>query len=209
FLSGGTNLLVPDEGIDRFVIKLEITGFAFQPNDTVHVYGGTNLQELVDACVERSLGGLEWAGGLPGSVGGGIRGNAGAFGGEFKDIVATVEAMTEAGELKPYTATECQFGYRDSCFKHNPEAIVAATLQLRPADQAQISAIVEQNRQYRRDRHPLEYPNAGSTFKNIPVEDLPPAVLAEFSHKVKHDPFPVLPVAVLVAAADLKGYRVG
>src|SRR5690606_33984409 len=154
-------------------------------------------------------GGLEWAGGLPGSVGGGIRGNAGAFGGEFKDIVATVEAMTEAGALKPYTATECQFGYRDSCFKHNPEAIVAATLQLRPADQAQISAIVEQNRQYRRDRHPLEYPNAGSTFKNIPVEDLPPAVLAEFSHKVKHDPFPVLPVAVLVAAADLKGYRVG
>lgn len=208
FLSGGTNLLIPDEGLDRFVIKLEIVGFEFR-GTTVHVYGGTSLQDLVDATVERSLGGLAWAGGLPGSVGGAIRGNAGAFGGEIKDVVSSVETIDTAGHTHTYAAHEVAFGYRDSRFKRSGEAVVSAILALHHDDQAKLRALVADHRAYRSRKHPLEHPNAGSVFKNVPVASLPAELQQQWADKVKTDPFPVVPAAVINATAGLAGYQVG
>lgn len=208
FLSGGTNLLVPDEGLSRFVIKLEIKGLEFR-DQTVYVLGGTSMQELVDASVEKSLGGLEWAGGLPGSVGGAIRGNAGAFGGEMKDVVTSVETIDIDGELHTYTNREAHFGYRDSLFKHNGEAVISAILNLQPADQAQLKTLVADHRAYRQRKHPLEHPSAGSVFKNVRLDSLSPELQEKWHNKIKTDPFPVIPTAVIVSAAGLSGHTVG
>lgn len=207
-LAGGTNVLIPDEGLDRFVLKLELGGVRVDGQE-VTAGAGTMMSELVDATVEQGLAGLAWAGGLPGTVGGAVRGNAGAFGGEIKDTLSRVSALTPNGELKTYSQADCQFGYRESRFKHNEEIILEATLSLTPGNSEELADEAESRRQYRRDKHPLDHPNAGSTFKNIPVEQISESVLAQFREKVKNDPFPVLPIAVLIAAANLKGFRVG
>lgn len=208
FLSGGTNLLVPDEGLHRFVIKLELEGMEFR-GSTVKVFGGTSMQEVVDAAVEHSLGGLEWAGGLPGSVGGAIRGNAGAFGGEIKDVVSSVETIDIEGSAHTYSNRESQFAYRESRFKHSGEAIVSAILSLKPDEQTKLKTLVEDHRSYRVRKHPLEHPNAGSVFKNVPLDRLPKELQETWKDKVKTDPFPVVPAAVINAAAGLAGYQVG
>lgn len=208
YLSGGTNLLVPDEGLDRFVMKVEIKGVEFRGN-TVHVFGGTSMQELVDAATEHELGGLGWAGGLPGSVGGAIRGNAGAFGGEIKDIVSSVLALDTSGVEKTYRNTECRFGYRDSIFKRNGEAILSAILNLTPDEKPTIAALVADHRAYRVRKHPLDHPNAGSVFKNVPLDQVPKELQEAWQEKIKTDPFPVIPAAVINAKAELAGYTVG
>ncbi len=245
FLAGGTNLLVPDEGLNRFVIKLELRGMKFSTSGstrpvfhspspayrqagtqvihsesvagrvkedtqpTVKVFGGTSLQELVDAATTRSLGGLEWAGGLPGSVGGAIRGNAGAFGGEIRDVVSSVETIDTEGQQHTYSTHEVAFGYRDSRFKHSGEAVVSAILTLHPANQARLAALVADHRAHRQRRHPLEHPNAGSVFKNVRLDSLPPELQETWRDRIKTDPFPVVPTAVIIAAAGLAGHTVG
>lgn len=207
-LAGGTNLIVPDEGVNRFVLKIELGGV--QIDGMIATAGaGASMGELVDATVAASLAGLQWAGGLPGSVGGAVRGNAGAFGGEIRDSLTLVRAITSEGELQTFQHHDCQFGYRESVFKRNGAVILEAIFELEQGDRSKLESEVEAHQQYRRERHPLEYPNAGSTFKNVPLERIPPAFLAEWSHKVKQDPFPIMPVAVIIAAAGLTGYRVG
>lgn len=208
FLSGGTNLLVPDAGLNRFVIKLELRGYDFR-GPVVHVFGGTTMQELVDATVARSLSGLAWAGGLPGSVGGAIRGNAGAFGGEIKDVISSVLSIDTTGTEHTWTNGQCDFDYRDSRFKRSPEAIVSAILHFEPGDRSSIEQEVTEHRGYRTRKHPLEHPNAGSVFKNVPANSIPEVLRRQWLDKIKTDPFPVVPTAVIVAAAGLAGYQVG
>ncbi|MGI6103332.1 MAG: UDP-N-acetylmuramate dehydrogenase [Patescibacteria group bacterium] len=207
-LAGGTNMLVPDEGIDKFVLRIEVGGITIH-NATATAGAGATMHELVEMAIAHDLQGLEWAGGLPGSVGGAVRGNAGAFGGEIKDTLTRALAVTPDGELKEYTRDDCRFGYRESAFKHNRDVIVEASFALKPGDRAELMAIAESHRAFRRERHPMEYGNAGSTFKNVPVEQVPAEFLKTWEHKVKNDPFPVLPVAVIICALGLKGYRVG
>ncbi|MBI4032257.1 UDP-N-acetylmuramate dehydrogenase [Candidatus Berkelbacteria bacterium] len=207
-LASGTNMVLPDELIDRFVLKIAIGGVEIE-GTTATAGAGESMAELVKDCVNAGLGGLQWAGGLPGTVGGAVRGNAGAFGGEIRDTLTLVRALTPEGELRTYHNHECAFGYRDSAFKRNGNIILEASFGLAPGEKRALRAEVEEHKSYRRARHPLEYPNAGSTFKNVPVEQVPPSFLAEFSTKVKHDPFPVMPVAVIIAAAGLKGFRIG
>ena len=207
-LAGGTNLLVPDEGIDKFVLHMEISGVTVHAA-TATAAAGATMHELVELTIAHGLQGLEWAGGLPGSVGGAVRGNAGAFGGEMKDSLVRATVITPDGELKEYTNKDCQFGYRESAFKHNHDVIVEATFDLKPGNRAELTAIAESHRAFRRERHPMEYGNAGSTFKNVPVNHVPAPFLQNWAHKVKTDPFPVLPAAVIIAACNLKGLRVG
>lgn len=207
-LAGGTNVIVPDEGVNRFVLKIELGGVQIE-GTTATAGAGASMAELVSATVEAGLAGLQWAGGLPGSVGGAVRGNAGAFGGEIRDSLILVRAITSDGALQTFQHHDCQFGYRESAFKRNGAVILETSFRLEPGDRSQLESEVEAHQQYRRDRHPLEYPNAGSTFKNVPLEQIPPAFLAEWNHKVKQDPFPIMPVAVIIAAAGLTGYRVG
>jgi UDP-N-acetylmuramate dehydrogenase len=208
-LAGGSNLIVADHGFDGLVIKIEIDGFKFK--GTKLISGPSTLMEtLVDESIKRGLGGLEWAGGLPGTFGGAIRGNAGAFQGEIKDSIITVKSIDFQGKVIERQKDECNFEYRDSIFKQNPnEIITEAVLQLKPGDKDDLFATASDHRKYRQDRHPLEYPNAGSIFKNTPVGKVPNDILPQFKDVIKTDPFPIVPTAKIIADAGLSGQRMG
>lgn len=211
-LGEGTNILFSDEGFHGLVLKDSLRFIAREEN-IVSVGSGTLLPELVNFCSQNSLSGLEWAGGLPGTVGGAVRGNAGAFGGEIKDSVWQVESL-DPKTLKTKTRNnlQCQFGYRQSVFKNGEEkseVILSAKFRLRKGRSEEIKRKTQEKIDYRIDRHPLDLPNIGSTFKNIPIALVPKKVIEEFAGSIKNDPFPILPAAKLLAAAGLKGRIVG
>lgn len=211
-IGGGTNVLASDEGFDGLVIKNSIC--AIKREGTRISFGsGLPFESAVEFAIQNSLSGFEWAGGLPGSIGGAVRGNAGAFGGETKDNVASVESLNlEDLETKIYANSECQFTYRSSVFKSKlsgQEIILSATFDFVPGNQAEISKAVTEKIKYREDHQPLEYPSAGSTFKNIPLDQVPKEWQERYADKIKTDPFPVMPVAWLLSEAGLKGKRIG
>lgn len=208
-LAGGSNLIVSDNGFDGLVIKIEIDGYRFE--DEKLISGPSTLMEtLVDESAKRGLAGLEWAGGLPGTFGGAIRGNAGAFQGEIKDSIISVKSVDYAVNIIERSNGECKFEYRGSIFKQKPdEIIIEGTLQLKIGDKDKLIAIANDHRQYRKQKHPLEFPNAGSIFKNTAVEKVPPEILPQFQNVIKTDPFPVVPTAKIIADAGLAGEQIG
>jgi UDP-N-acetylmuramate dehydrogenase len=209
-LGGGTNLLIDDHGFDGLVLRPNLR--VLEADGTrVNVGAGVLVAELLEFLVKRNLAGLEWAGGLPGTVGGAVRGNAGAFGGEIKDsAVEVVSLNTGTLELTSRANAECGFGYRNSFFKQNPEEIIlTTTFAFREGDPAEIARVVEERKEYRRRRHPLEYPNIGSIFKNVDLKCVPDGVRELCAHVIKVDPFPVIPTAFLLSEAGLKGLRRG
>ena len=224
-LGGGTNILFSDAGFDGLVIKPYLKTIKRDGN-LVRVGAGATVAELLDFTVANKLSGLEWAGGLPGSVGGAIWGNAGAFGGETKDRLIDVTSLDISGDMPVVHIRknkEVSFGYRSSIFKEQQaapagaslaqstgrEIILSATFELKEGEPTDIQKIIDEKKQYRTSRQPLEYPNIGSIFKNVDVKKVPKEVVEQFKHKIKLDPFPVLPTAVLNDAAGLKGLRVG
>jgi UDP-N-acetylmuramate dehydrogenase len=209
-LGGGSNVLFSDEGFNGLVIKMDNKAFRFLRNNKLFVEAGCEMEKIVRETVKRGLSGLEWAGGLPGTVGGAIRGNAGAFGGEIKDIVEKVIAFSpKENQEKEYSKEECQFEYRSSIFKREKKIVLSAVLSFKEGDPKELKRKVKEEINYRKERHPLEYPNAGSVFKNCPLEKIPPEIRERFKDKIKLDPFPILPTAVLIAEAGLKGLRIG
>lgn len=212
-LGGGTNVLFGDEGFEGIVIKSAIR-FINKEGRKVRAAAGTLMSELLEFTIENGLSGLEWAGGLPGTVGGAIRGNAGAFGGETKDRIKEVISLDVSGaspKVVKRDQKECRFGYRASVFKtkDGKEIILEATFELERGNKTAIRSAIEEKIRYRKERHPLEYPNIGSIFKNVPMENVPKASLGRFFHVIKTDPFPVVPTAFLLAEAGMKGAKVG
>lgn len=211
-LGGGTNLLVSDNGFPGLVIHINIK-FIEVSGSIIKVGAGNLISELLESSTENSLSGLEWAGGLPGSVGGAVRGNAGAFAGETKDSILEVESLDiNTLELKIRKNEECKFGYRDSVYKSGEgkdEVIVSASFSLKKGNKEEIKKAIEEKINYRKTRHPLHLPNAGSIFKNVSVSDVPASLAKDLESHIKNDPFPVIPVAVLLSMASLKGKRVG
>lgn len=212
----GTNLLIDDKGYDGVVIKASFAELSLV-GSVLRVGAGVAMKDLLEFAVTHQLKGLEWAGGLPGTVGGAVFGNAGCFGGEMKDSVSKVVslALTDtSAQLIERTNQQCEFSYRDSIFKRNvasgaSEVILEVVFELQLGDGALLRAAVDEKIAYRQQRQPLEYPNVGSIFKNIDVRTVPAETLKQFEAKIKTDPFPVLPTAVLISAAGLKGFRVG
>lgn len=211
-LGGGTNLLISDNGFSGFVIQNSIK-FIERNGDVVTVGSGVLVSDFLNFCIENSLSGFEWAGGLPGSIGGAVRGNAGAFGGETKDSVFKVESLDlETLGTKTRDNPECNFGYRDSIFKSGEgkkEIIISVSFKLAQGDSAKIKKIADEKINYRKNRHPLSYPNAGSVFKNVKVSNISAEVLRKFKNHIKNDPFPVIPAASILSRIDLKGKRIG
>jgi len=211
-LGGGTNVLISDEGFDGLVIYNKIEGIE-EEGDNLVVGSGVLVKDLLNYCIENLLSGLEWAGGLPGTVGGAVRGNAGAFKGETKDNVVRVQSLN----LKTLDEIvrenrECKFGYRNSIFKSGDgiyEFITHVVLGLAAGDKEEIEGKIRQKIEYRRNRHPLNYPNIGSIFKNIPLVSLSHRLQKELSAFVKTDPFPVVSASKLIVLCDLKGKRIG
>ncbi|MDO8529790.1 MAG: UDP-N-acetylmuramate dehydrogenase [bacterium] len=206
---GGSNLLVADEGLKGLVIKIENKGGVVIEGERLTGPTGISMQEVVEASVNASLEGVEWAGGLPGSFGGAVRGNAGAFGGEMKDTVIEVQALDDTLALRTFSNEECHFSYRNSIFKEKGWVVISVTLQLKKGGKTKLREIAEARKAYRQKNHPLQYPSAGSVFKNIPVQDIPMQFMDEFKGKVKQDPFPIVPAAWFIIGAGLTGKQIG
>ena len=212
-LGGGTNLLISDEGFSGLVLKPEINLLKAY-GTVVRVGAGVSIFELLDFAITRGLSGLEWAGGLPGTVGGAIRGNAGAFRGEIKDNIIDVLSL-RLGDLNiiKRNREECNFGYRDSVFKQEDgkEIILSATFVLRAGDKKEIRQAIEDKIKWRQTRQPLEHPNIGSIFKNVDWKKVPKnwQENEEIKKHLKTDPFPVIPAATLIDKSGLKGVIFG
>lgn len=210
-LGGGTNLLIRDQGFDGLVLKPSLD-FIEKSTTGLRVGAGALMEKVLTTCIEYGLTGLEWAGGLPGTLGGAVRGNAGAFSGEIKDVIQSIDSLNiETLAVTTRTREECGFGYRMSIFKmaHANEIVLTAELQLGGGDSERIREAIEEKIRYRWERHPMEYPNIGSIFKNVPLERVAEAAQERFRSVVKSDPFPVVPTAYLIAEAGLKGVSHG
>lgn len=166
-LGRGSNLLVSDSGISRPVIRLDgdFTAITREGN-TLRCGAGASLIAVCRAAAENGLSGIEWGYGIPGSLGGGVYMNAGAYGGELRDVLTEVTFLDEAGEYRTLPAAELSLSYRHSIFEERPgTVIVEAVLTLTPGDLAAIRAAMEDYMSRRREKQPLEYGSAGSTFK--------------------------------------------
>ena len=133
---------------------------------------GVMLGELVNILAKTGLSGLEWAAGIPGTVGGAIFGNAGAFNKSMKDVVKSVEALevkNEKCKVKNFKNRDCKFSYRDSIFKNNKNLIIlSVTLQMKRGDKKEIENKIKKNLEQRNKTQPLNFPSGGSIFKNPP-----------------------------------------
>ena len=165
-LGNGSNILFADEGYAGAVIDVSVLHSSIAVNDTTLCAGaGVRLSTLCKAALEHSLTGLEFAYGIPGTVGGAIYMNAGAYGGEMKDVLTTVRYLTSEGVIAEVSAETLDLGYRHSVFETNGGCILSAELHLQQGNAADIRAKMEELMQKRIDKQPLDKPSAGSTFK--------------------------------------------
>ena len=170
FLGKGSNLLVADEGVDRFLVKLPggLTRLEREGEAGLYVGSGVTLAQAATFAAQAGLSGLEFAHGIPGSRGGGVFMNAGAYDGEMAQVIAWVDCLDETGAPHRLAGADLALGYRTSCFTQRPWLITGARLTLTPGDPAAIRAKMADLAQRRRAKQPLEYPSAGSTFKRPP-----------------------------------------
>lgn len=165
-LGRGSNLLVSDKGMSQVVIQLEqnMSNFTIEGNK-VNALAGVSLGRLGIALRDAGLTGFEFAAGIPGTLGGAVMMNAGAYGGEMKDIVECVSLMDEDGNLLQKSCEEMEFAYRHSAIEGTKYVVVGVTLALQPGDKEDITNRMAELAEARRQKQPLEYPSAGSTFK--------------------------------------------
>lgn len=169
-LGGGTNILVRDGGIEGAVISLRSfrrTGVLSKDNKYAYLFAeaGTLLQRIVNFSKENGYSGVEGLAGIPGTVGGAIFGNAGAFGYEMKDVLISVEVMDIEGRIKRFKAEEINFGYRSTSISQN-ELILGAEIKLKKDEKEEVSAKVDDFLEEKREKQPLREPSAGCVFKN-------------------------------------------
>ncbi len=188
-LGAGTNILAPDEGIQGLTICLKdsLSGMEQLDGNLIRVAAGVSMTKAAVFAADLGLAGLEFAHGIPGSVGGGVYMNAGAYGGEIKDVCERVEVMSRNGELRTLTAEQMAFAYRHSILEDTGDIVVSATFRLTKKDPAEIRAYMQELMTRRRASQPLNLPSAGSAFKR-PIGGY---------------------AAALIDSAGLKGYRVG
>ena len=171
FLGNGTNLLVPDRGVERFLIKpagkygVDELNRVWEANGLLCAGAAVSLANLSGCALGRNLTGLEFAQGIPGSVGGGVTMNAGAYGGELVQVLDSVTALDRQGQEHVIPTADCGLGYRRSIFSGGDYLIVEARFRLSHGDPADIEARMKELAAKRKEKQPLEYPSAGSTFK--------------------------------------------
>jgi UDP-N-acetylmuramate dehydrogenase len=164
-LGGGSNMLMSDEGFDGVVVK--ISDFRFQISDcNVDAAAGVPTVKLASETVKAGLTGFAWGVGVPGTIGGAVRGNAGAMGGEMKDVVKEVDALID-GEIVTFSNEDCQFTYRHSIFKHNGGIILRVHLTLEKGDAKEEMARAMNALTYRNKTQPKGYASTGCIFKNV------------------------------------------
>ena len=165
-IGNGSNLLVGDRGIRGLVVELGRSADVIRVDGNQLTIGaGTLLSKAANAALAAGLGGMEFAAGIPGSVGGAVAMNAGAYGGEMKDILLSAEVLTPEGEVRTLSLKELDLSYRHSCIFEKNYVVLKAVIGLTPRPAREIEAQMNQLREQRIAKQPLEYPSAGSTFK--------------------------------------------
>lgn len=165
-LGNGSNILFKDEGYSGAVVDLSaMKGSVEREGTLLRAGAGLSLASLCAEALKQGLSGLEFAYGIPGTVGGAVYMNAGAYGGEIKDVLTQVRYRTAGGEIRTAPAQELELGYRHSVFEHNGGCILSAEFWLRPGDPEAIRARMNELMGRRRDKQPLDKPSAGSMFK--------------------------------------------
>lgn len=188
-LGAGTNVLAPDAGMKGIVICLKdaLDGIERLDDHHIRVMAGVTMSRAAVFAANLGLSGMEFAHGIPGTVGGGVYMNAGAYGGEIKDIAVSVETMDFSGNIRVLTNEEMGFSYRHSVLEDNDGIVLSATFRLEPADPEAVKASMRQLQAKRSASQPLELPSAGSAFKR-PAQGY---------------------AAALIDQAGLKGFQVG
>ena len=166
-LGAGTNVLAPDAGLRKLVIVLKdaLEGMEQIGETSIRVMAGVTMSRAAVFAAGLNLGGLEFAHGIPGTIGGGVYMNAGAYGGEIKDVCTRVRIMEMNGEARWITGEEAAFSYRHSAIEDNPWIVVAAEFQLTPTPEEEVWAKMKELIGKRRASQPLDLPSAGSAFK--------------------------------------------
>ena len=166
-LGAGTNVLAPDAGMDALVIVLKdaLEGMEQIGETSIRVMAGVTMSRAAVFAAGLNLGGLEFAHGIPGTIGGGVYMNAGAYGGEIKDVCTRVRIMEMNGEARWITGEEAAFSYRHSAIEDNPWIVVAAEFRLTPTPEEEVWAKMKELIGKRRASQPLDLPSAGSAFK--------------------------------------------
>ncbi len=187
-LGNGSNTLVKDEGFPGVVIHVgkKMSTIRVEGN-RIYAQAGALLVQVSREAAKAGLKGLEFAAGIPGTVGGGVVMNAGAYGGEMKDVVSLVRVLSPDGEILELDNSTMEFGYRKSVIRKRDYIVTEVVFDLEPGDPEEIRALMDDYNARRREKQPLEYPSAGSTFKRPE---------GNFAGK-------------LIMDAGLKGYRVG
>ncbi len=188
-LGAGTNVLAPDAGIQGLVICLKdcLDGMEQLPDGALRVMAGVTMTRCAVFAANLGLSGLEFAHGIPGTVGGGVYMNAGAYGGEIKDVCRSVTVMSRSGDIRTIPGKDMGFSYRHSALQHGEEIVLSAEFQLTEKPVAEIQARMRELQQKRKASQPLEYPSAGSAFQR-PAKGY---------------------AAALIDQAGLKGFRIG
>lgn len=164
-LGNGSNLLVSDGGIEGAVISLSGINGISSDGEKITCGAGAMLSSVCLKALSLSLTGLEFAYGIPGTAGGALYMNAGAYGGQTADVIESAECLTATGEIKTLKKENMQLGYRSSVFKNGGLIIISLTFALKKGDKAEIKAEMDELLNRRKQKQPLEYPSAGSTFK--------------------------------------------
>lgn len=166
-LGNASNLVIGDAGLEGLVIFLShLNQITINRDDqTLKAGAGVPLIDVTQAALQDSLSGIEWAAGIPGSVGGAVYMNAGAYGGESADWISSITVLTPTNEIKTYQNAELDFGYRHSLVQTTGDVILDATFKLVPGEFKAIEMLMEDFNTRRALRQPLEYPSCGSTFK--------------------------------------------
>ena len=219
-LGGGSNILISDNGFEGLAVKMENRELKIDGNK-IKAGAGVMLGQIVSLALQNGLSGLEWAAGIPGTIGGAVRGNAGAFGKSTGDTVAKIRALNITGgqaEIIELTKEQCEFDYRESIFKKNNSLIVLeAELNLEIKDKAEVQKQMAENIQSRANSHP-KFPSAGCSFKNIIVTDeikeKIKAINPEGEQKIKGGPSQgggasKIGAGWFIDQAGLKGYKIG
>jgi UDP-N-acetylmuramate dehydrogenase len=189
-IGNGSNLLVTDKGIRGITAKLNLKDIEIKNENNkqiIKVDAGVPVGLLAQKLLKEEIAGFEELSGIPGTIGGAVIMNAGAHGKEIKDILKKVTAMDYDGNIYEFTNEECKFSYRNSKFQKEKYIILQATLELEKGNSTEIKEKMDEYMQFRKEKQPIEYPNAGSTFKR--GEDFV--------------------TAKLIDEAGLKGYKVG
>ncbi len=165
-LGRGSNVLVSGKGYRGCIIHLCSSNDSIEVDgDTITASSGAALHSVCRAALENSLTGLEFAYGIPGSVGGALYMNAGAYGGEMKDVVVSCRYLDENGEIKTMPAEDMKLSYRHSTFSENGYIVLSVSMKLAQGNKDDIKARMDELMARRKDKQPLEYPSCGSTFK--------------------------------------------